>query len=131
MGLDSEHHRIFSGCHNKTMVILDTEAGKVVASLPIGEGVDGNGFDPGTGLVFSSNGDGTLTVVRESSSGAFEVTETVVTQRGARTMAIDTRTHNIYLPTATFSSSPSSAPQGRKPRPEIVKDSFVILVVGR
>ena len=69
MGLDAERHRIYSGCHNKVMAILDTEAGRVIATVPIGQGVDGNGFDPETGLAFSSNGDGTLTVVRETSPG--------------------------------------------------------------
>lgn len=100
MAIDAEHHRVFSGCHNKVMAVLDTETGKVIAFVPIGDGVDGNGFDPGTGLVFSSNGDGTLTVVREASPGKFEVAETVTTQRGSRTMAIDPKTHNIYLPAA-------------------------------
>jgi hypothetical protein len=131
MALDREHHRIFSGCHNKLMTILDADSGKVIATVPIGEGVDGNGFDPGTGLAFSSNGDGTLTVVRESSPGKFEVAETVTTQRGARTMAIDPKTHNIYLPTAQFAPPSASTPEGSRPRPTMVKDSFVILVVGR
>ncbi|MDR3580994.1 MAG: hypothetical protein P4L44_13620 [Oryzomonas sp.] len=73
LGLDSEHGRVFSGCHNKLMTVLDTRTGKVIANLPIGANVDGNGFDSGTGLAFSSNGDGTLTVVREASPGKFEV----------------------------------------------------------
>jgi DNA-binding beta-propeller fold protein YncE len=131
MGLDIEHHRIFSGCHNKMMTVLDTETGNVIATVPIGEGVDGNGFDPGTGLAFSSNGEGTLTVVRESSPGKFEVVETVPTQRGARTMAIDPRTHNIYLPTAQFGPPPAASSEGSRQRPPMVKDSFVILVVGK
>ncbi|WP_420263929.1 YncE family protein [Candidatus Magnetominusculus dajiuhuensis] len=126
MGFDPEHHRVFSGCHNKLMMILDTNIGKVTATVPIGEGVDGNGFDTGTGLAFSANGDGTLTIVRESSPGKFEVADTVITQRGARTMAIDTKTHNIYLPTAQF-----EAPDGKKQRPVPVKDTFVVLVVGK
>lgn len=130
MGFDPEHHRVFAGCHNKVMVILDAEAGKVLGTLPIGGGVDGNGFDPGTGLAFSSNGDGTLTVVRESSPGNFEVAETVTTQRGARTMATDPKTHRIYLPTAQFSQPPASTPEGSRPRPTMIKDSFAVLVVG-
>lgn len=131
MGLDPVHHRIFSGCNNKIMTILDTEAGNVIATVPIGEGVDGNGFDPGTGLAFSSNGDGTLTVVGESSPGKFEVAETVATQRGARTMAIDQTTHTLYLPTAQFAPLPASALQGTRQRPTMINDSFEILVVGR
>ena len=131
MGLDGEHHRVYSGCHNKVMAILDTEIGRVVATVPIGEGVDGNGFDPETGLAFSANGDGTLTVVRESSPGKYEVLETVTTQRGSRTMAIDPKTHNIYLPAAQFSPPTSSAVEGLRPRPTMIRNSFAVLVVGK
>ncbi|MGO9144788.1 MAG: YncE family protein, partial [Desulfomonilia bacterium] len=131
MGFDAEHHRVYSGCHNKVMAILDTESGKVIATVPIGEGVDGNGFDPKTGLAFSANGDGTLTVVRESSPGKFEVVETVTTQRGSRTMAIDPKTHNIYLPAAQFSPQTASTAEGSKLRPIMIKDSFAVLVVGK
>jgi hypothetical protein len=131
MGLDPEHHRVFAGCHNKIMAILDTESGKLIATVPIGEGVDGNGFDPRTGLAFSSNGDGTLTVVRESFPGKFEVAEVVTTEPRARTMAIDSKTHNIYVPTAKFSPPPASTPDGSKPRPTVIKDTFAVLVVGK
>jgi DNA-binding beta-propeller fold protein YncE len=131
MGLDSEHGRVYSGCHNKFMTILSTKSGKVIATVPIGENVDGNGFDAGTGLAFSSNGDGTLTVVRESSPGKFEVIESVTTQRGSRTMAIDTKTHNIYLPAAQFSQPEKSSQAATKQRPVMVKNSFEILVVGK
>ena len=131
MGLDAEHHRVYSGCHNKVMTILDTDTGKVIATMPIGEGVDGNGFDPKTGLAFSANGDGTLTVVRESSPGKFEVVETVTTQHGSRTMAIDPKTHNIYLPAAQFSPQTTSTAEGSRPRPKMIKDSFAVLVVGK
>ena len=129
MGLDAEHHRVFAGCHNKIMTILDAEVGTVIATLPIGEGVDGNGFDPGMKLAFSANGDGTLTIVSERSPGNFEVVATVTTQRGTRTMAIDPKTHYVYLPTAKFSPFPSAV-DGAKPRPVMIKDSFEILVVG-
>ena len=130
MGLDAEHHRVYSGCHNKVMAILDTETGKV-ATVPIGQGVDGNGFDPETGLAFSANGDGTLTVVRETSPSKFEVIETVTTQRGSRTMAIDPKTHNIYLPAAQFSPPAASTAAEPRPRPKMIKDSFAVLVVGK
>jgi DNA-binding beta-propeller fold protein YncE len=131
MGLDAEHHRVFSGCHNKVMTVLDTEAGRVIAALPIGEGVDGNGFDPKTGLAFSANGDGTLTVVRESSPGTYGVLETVATQRGARTMAIDPKTGNIYLPAAQYLSQPAPSTEGSRPHPTMIEDSFAVLVVGK
>ena len=131
MGLDSENHRVFSGCHNKTMTILDTTAGNVIATMPIGANVDGNGFEAGTGLAFSANGDGTLTIVREASPGNFEVVETVSTKRGSRTMAIDPFTHYIYLPAAEFTQPKESAQAGAKPRPVMVKGSFEVLVVGK
>jgi YVTN family beta-propeller protein len=130
IGLDTEHHRVFSGCHNKMMTVLDTQSGKVIATLPIGTGVDGNGFDPATGLAFSSNGEGTLTVV-QASSGTYSVAETVPTQRGARTMALDTVTHTIYLPTAEFSPAPEPTKENPKPRPIPIKGTFAILVVGK
>jgi DNA-binding beta-propeller fold protein YncE len=131
MALDVQHHRIFSGCRNRLMAISDVDAGKVIATVPIGAGVDGNGFDPGTGFAFSSSGEGTLTVVREASPGKFEVAETVETQRGARTMAIDPKTHNIYLPTARFGPPPAPTQDRPHPRPSVIPGSFVVVVVGR
>jgi len=131
MGFDVEHHRVYSGCHNKVMTILDTETGKVIAVVPIGAGVDGNGFDPKRGLAFSANGEGTLTVVRESAPGKFEVAEIVTTQSGARTMVIDPNTHNIYLPVAQFSPQATSTAEGSKVRPTMIKGSFEVLVVGK
>jgi DNA-binding beta-propeller fold protein YncE len=131
MGLDKEHHRVFSGCHNKIMTVLDVNKGELIATVPIGSGVDGNGFDQETGLAFSANGEGTLTVVTESAPGKFEVSETVPTQRGARTMAIDTKTHNIYLPAAEFAPALEPTVENPKPRPTQVKDTFVILVIGK
>ncbi len=130
LALDVKQHRVFSGCHNKVMTVLDTESGKVLAAVPIGEGVDANAFDAGSGLVFSSNGDGTLTVIREMSPGSFEA-ETVLTQRGARTMALDPVMQRIYLPTAEFGPAPAAPAGAPKQRPEMIKDSFVILVVGK
>jgi YVTN family beta-propeller protein len=131
MGVDIEHHRVFSGCHNKIMTVLDVNKGKLIATVPIGSGVDGNGFDQETGLAFSANGEGTLTVVKESAPGRFEVTQTVPTQHGARTMAIDTKTHNIYLPAAEFAAAMEPTAGNPNPRPAQIKDSFVILVIGK
>lgn len=130
MGLDAEHGLVFSGCHNKIMTVLNVKSGKLIATVPIGEKVDGNGYDPGTDLAFSANGDGTLTVVDEASPNRFEAVETVSTQKGSRTMAIDPVTHNIYLPAALFSMPKVSAQAGAKIRPEMIKDSFEVLVVG-
>jgi DNA-binding beta-propeller fold protein YncE len=131
MGLDAEHHRVYSGCHSKVMAILDTVTGKIIATVPIGDGVDGNGFDPEAGLAFSSNGDGTLTVVREASQGKFEVVQTIATQHGSRTMAIDPKTHYIYLPAAQFTPPKAPSAEEPKPRPTMIKGSFAVLVVGK
>jgi len=130
IGLDARQHRVFSGCHNKMITVLDTDAGRVIATIPIGAGVDGNGFDPATGLAFSSNGEGTLTVAQES-AGTYTVAETVPTQRGARTMALDPATHTVYLPTAEFSPAPEPTKENPKPRPIPIKGTFAILVVGK
>ena len=130
MGLDTKRDIVFSGCHNKTMTALDTKTGEVIAALPTGGETDGNGFDAGTGLAFSSNGDGTLTIVRETSPGKYEVLENVSTQSGSRTMAVDPKTHNVYLPAAQF-VTPKEAQAGTKQRPVMVKDSFEVLVVGK
>jgi YVTN family beta-propeller protein len=130
MAIDIEHHRIFSGCHNKVMAVLDVESGKVIATVPIGEDVDANAYDAETGFAFSSNGEGTLTIVRESSRGKFDV-ETIPTQRSARTMALDTKTHKIYLPVAEFAPAPAPTPEVPKPRPIMMKDSFAVLVIGK
>src|SRR5208283_4101745 len=104
---------------------------QVIVVVPIGAGVDGNGFDPKRGLAFSANGDGTLTEVRESDPGKFEVAEIVTTQSGARTMAIDYNTHNIYLPAAKFSQQTASTADGMRSRPPMMKDSFAVLIVGK
>ena len=130
MAIDREHRRLFSGCHNKMMVVMDADSGKVVATPPIGEGVDANAFDPGTGFAFSSNGDGTLTVVHQDSPDKYTVVDNVQTQRGARTMALDPKTHNVYLVTAEFGPPPGPTADQPRPRPSIVPGSFTVLVVG-
>lgn len=123
IAMDRVHRRLFSGCHNRVMAISDPDAGKVIMTEPIGEGVDANRFDPGTGLAFSSQGDGTLTIVHEDSPSQFTERGTVTTQRGARTMALDPRTHIVYLVTAQF--QPAQA--NERPRP--VPGTFTLLVV--
>ena len=124
LAIDIAHHRLFSGCHNDVMAVLDTETGKTLATVPIGKGVDACAFDPSTGEAFASCGDGTLTVIKETSPGKFAVTQTVQTARGARTMALDPATHMIYLPTAEFPQTTSGSG-----RPNAKPDSFKIVVV--
>jgi len=130
LALDIKHRRLFSVCANKVMVMSEPDSGKVIAAVPIGQGTDGAGFDAERGLAFSSNGEGTLTVVGEV-SGKYEVVETVPTQRGARTMTLDPKTHKIYLPTAQFGPTPAATPQQPRPRPAALPDSFMLLVVGQ
>lgn len=123
LAIDAAHHRLFSGCHNKVMAISDADKGAVITTVPIGGRVDANRFDPGTGLAFSSNGDGTLTVVHEDSPDKFTELGSVQTVPGARTMALDLHTHTIYLVTAKFEPA-----QGNE-RPKPVPGSFMLLVV--
>jgi YVTN family beta-propeller protein len=130
MAIDIAHRRLFSGCHNKMMAVMDADSGKVIATPPIGQGVDANAFDPGTGLAFSSNGDGTLTVVHEDSPEKFTVVENVSTQPRARTMALDTKTHNVYLVTAEFGPTPAATAEQPRPRPAVLPNSFTLLVFG-
>jgi DNA-binding beta-propeller fold protein YncE len=130
LALDVAHARLFVGCSNRLMAVVDATHGRVLATLPIGRGVDGTAFDSGTGLAFSSNGEGTVTVVREVTADSFAVVETVATQRGARTVALDPQTHRLYLPTAEFGPTPEPTPEQPRPRPSILPGTFVILVVG-
>jgi YVTN family beta-propeller protein len=111
LAIDIAHSRLFAGCHNKMMAVVDARSGRIVATPPIGEGVDGNRYDPGTRLAFSSNGDGTLTVVREISPSSFKVIDTVQTQKRARTMVLDPKSHDVFLVTADF--NPPATPGTR------------------
>ncbi len=131
LAIDREHHRLFAGCHNQMMVVMDADSGKVLATPAIGQGVDANGFDPGTQLAFSSNGDGTLTLVHEDSPDKFTPVASVPTQRGARTMAVDVKAHRIYLVTAEFKPAPAPTAEQPRPRPQAVPGSFTLLVVGQ
>ena len=100
LAMDQKNRRLFVGCHNKMMAVVNANTGKVIATPAIGEGVDANGYDPGTGLAFSSNGEGTLTVVRQESPDNYSVLENVPTKKSARTMGLDLKTHNVVLPAA-------------------------------
>jgi YVTN family beta-propeller protein len=128
--LDAAHHRLFAGCHNKMMVMLDTETGKVVTTVPIGAGVDGCGFDDSTQLAFASCGDGTTTIAMEETPQKLTVAQTLKTERGARTMALDPKTHRIYLPSAQFQPPPSTSPGMSPGRPTIVPNTLKLLVYG-
>src|SRR5438105_1691950 len=130
IALDPVHHRLFATCHNKLMAMLDTETGKVIGTVPIGAGVDGAAFDQTTQLVFASCGDGTTTIAKEETPDNLTVVQTLKTERGARTMALDPKTHRIYLPTAQFQPAPSPSPGASPSRPTIVPNTLKLLVYG-
>ena len=128
LAIDVFHKRLFAGCHNKLMAVIDYTTGKVVATVPIGEGVDANRFDPGTSLVFASCGDGTITVAHEDSPDKYTVIQTISTLPGARTMAIDTSNHNVYTVTAKLGPPPPATADDPRPRPTIIPKTFTLLI---
>lgn len=130
MAIDLAHHRLFLGAENQLMVMMDSTNGKVLDTVPIGEGVDANVFDPETGLAFASCGDGTLTIAREQTPGKLTVVQTLETAKGARTMALDPKTHDVYVATAQFEPAPEPAPGAARERPKVIDGTFKILVYG-
>jgi YVTN family beta-propeller protein len=124
MAMDTKARRIFSVCGNRVMAVSDPDKGTVVATPPIGAGSDGVIFDPGAGFAISANGDGTMTVVQQT-GGKYDVVENIATERGARTIALDEKTHRVYTPTAAFGTSPNGG------RGQMLPDSFKVLVVGK
>jgi DNA-binding beta-propeller fold protein YncE len=128
MAIDVTRQRLFAGCHNGMIAVVDYNNGKVVASVPIGQGVDANQFDPGTGLVFASCGDGTITVAHQDSADKYTVVQTIATQAGARTMALDTANHNIYTVTADRLPAPPATAENPRPRQPIVPNTFTLLI---
>lgn len=131
MAIDLQHHRLFIVGGNKLMAVVDANTGKLLATPAIGTGADAAAFDAELGLAFSSNGEGTLTVVRQDGPSQYSVLEQVPTRRGARTMALDPTTHRIYLPTAEYGPTPAATKENPRPRPAMLPDSFKVLVVGR
>ncbi|MDP9262860.1 MAG: YncE family protein [Acidobacteriota bacterium] len=123
LALDAHTHHLFSVCGNSKMLVVDTRSGKVVAEVPTGAGTDAAAFDPDQKLAFSSNGEGTLTVVREAKGGKYEVVENDPTQRGARTMALDPRSHKIFTVTAEL-----GPPAEGQRRPSVKPGTFTLLV---
>jgi len=130
LSIDRKNHRLFVGCE-KMMAVVDADSGKVLATPPIADGVDATAFDDETGLAFASCGEGVLTVVKEESPDKFSVAENVPTQQGARTLALDAKTHNVFVVTAKFGPPPAATPDNPHPRRSILPDSFVALVVGK
>jgi outer membrane protein assembly factor BamB len=126
LAMDQKNRRLFAGCDNKMMALVNADTGKVIATPPIGDGVDANAYDPGTGLVFSSNGEGTLTVVKQESPDKYSVVENVATQKSARTMGLDLKTHNIVLPAAEM-----IPPKEGERWPSVKPGTFVLLVMAK
>jgi len=129
LAIDRAHHRLFSGCRNGLMGISDARAGKLVTTVAIGRGVDACRFDRGRQLAFASNGDGTLTVIREVSPDSFAVVGNVETKRGARTMELDERTHRVYTVTADFGPAPAPTPEHPRQRPPVLPGTFALMVL--
>ncbi len=130
LSMDRKNRRLFVGCDNKMMAVVDADTGKVLATPAIGDGVDATAFDDETGLAFASCGEGVLTVVREQSPEKFSVAENIPTQQGARTMALDSKTHNVYVVTAKFGPPPPATPQNPHAH-NILPDTFVVLVLAK
>jgi YVTN family beta-propeller protein len=125
---DKQSNRLFAGCGNKLLAVVNAVDGKVIATFPIGDGCDGAGFDSGTKNIFTSNGEGTMSVFNEKSADKLEPVATVVTKRGARTIAVDNQTHLVYLPTAEFEKPDPNAPNAR---PKMIPGTFQVLVIGQ
>jgi DNA-binding beta-propeller fold protein YncE len=129
LAIDTKARKLFSVCDN-VMAVTDIPTFKVVATPAIGNGPDAAGFDPGTGLAFSSNGQGTLSIVKPV-NGKYQTVDTVMTERGARTMTVDPKTHKLYLLAAEFGPAPAPKEGQKRSRPPVLPDSFHVLVLGR
>jgi DNA-binding beta-propeller fold protein YncE len=131
LSMDKKNRRLFVGCDNKMMAVVDADSGKVLATPAIGDGVDATTFDDETGLAFASCGEGVLSVIHEDSPDKFSVAENVPTQAGARTLALDSKTHNLFVVTAKFGPPPAATADNPHPRRSIMSDSFVVLVLSK
>jgi YVTN family beta-propeller protein len=131
LAIDIAHHRLFSVCDGGKMAVVDTDTGKVVAIVPIGDGPDAARFDPRHQLAFSSNGQGTLTVVHEDSPNKYTVVQTLPTKRGARTMALNLDNGTIYVDTADFGPRPKPVPGQHRARPSLIPGSFTVIEIKR
>jgi DNA-binding beta-propeller fold protein YncE len=131
LAIDVVHKRLFAGCHNGLMAAVDYTSGKVVSTVPIGRGVDANRFDPSSGLVFASCGEGVITVADQDSTGNLSVVQTIQTQQGARTMALDAKNHNVYTVTAQFGPPPPATPDNPHPYPSVISKTSTLLIFAR
>jgi DNA-binding beta-propeller fold protein YncE len=128
MAIDTEHHRLFSGCRSGKLVVSDYEAGRVVATEPIGSGVDGAAYDPASGDIFASNADGTLTVIHEDNPDTYHVVQNLTTAVSGKNMGLDLTTHRLYIVAALFEPQPVGEANSRR-RPAMVPGSFMMMVI--
>lgn len=126
LAIDVTTKRLFSGC-DKLLIVMDATNGKIIDKLPIGDGCDGVAFDPATKLIFTANGEGTVTVIKEISANEFKVLDNIPTKRSARTISLDEQTHKVYLPAADFEPLPPNAPE--RTRPKMIPGTFQVLVL--
>lgn len=131
LAIDTKTKRLFSVCHNGWMMVVDSEKGNIVAQVPIGKRVDGVVFDSELKMAFSSNGEGTITVVQEVSPSEFKVVDTIKTEVGARTIALDPKTHHVFVSTAQYGETPAATTENPNPRPKVVPGTFMVLEYGR
>jgi DNA-binding beta-propeller fold protein YncE len=127
LAMDVKGGRLFVGCRSKVGVVVSAETGKVVADLPIGERVDAAAFDPETGMAFFSCGDGTVTAIHEDKEGKYTVAQTIKTKPGSKTMALDLKTHDLFLPSADFKPAPAGGANNPRQRPSMVPGTFAVL----
>jgi DNA-binding beta-propeller fold protein YncE len=126
LALDGRNRRLFVGCRNKLLAVVNADSGKVITTVPVGEGVDATAYDAEAGLVFSACGDGTVTVVRQDGPDKYRVMETVKARPGSKTLALDAKTHRLFIPAAKY--KPGATP---KARPTMEPGSFVVLIYGK
>jgi DNA-binding beta-propeller fold protein YncE len=131
LAMDRDSGRLFIGCHNQMMVVMDAQTGKVVQTLPIGKGVDATAFNRESKTIYDSCGDGTVTVIHEDSPDQYSVVENVNTLPGSRTMAVDSQTGRIFLPSAQFEPPSTPTEDHPKPRRKVIPGTFELLVVGK
>ncbi len=130
LAIDIKNKRLFSVCHSGVMMVVDSEKGNITSQVPIGKRVDGAVFDPELKMAFSSNGEGTITVVQEVTANEFKVIETIKTEPGARTIALDPKTHHLFVSTAQYGETPAPTTENPNPRPKVVPGTFMVLEYG-
>jgi YVTN family beta-propeller protein len=126
LAYDAKNQRLFSVCSNRLMVVINAETGAIITNVPIGDRTDGVKFDPGTRLIFSSNGEGTLTIIHQDSPDKYSVQETITTKKGCRTLAVDPTTHHVFVVTADFGPTPKATKERPDPRPPALPGTFTL-----